>query len=410
MFRGVPGADGGTGRWIPVDPGLPWLADMQMGWSPIVVGMVGLGLLLGSFVVVRSAGSPSGWIGLVGSIAALLILLVGVVGGRVVGAVLGFCGGVAFLLLVAYATPPGPVLWGVPVVVAWVLIGYVSGYATDLLRRAIARAYDRQARIARELQSALTPDRIPSFRGLDAAVYFRPSGDGTELGGDFYDVFELHERDGWGFFVGDVCGKGAEAAAVTALARHTVRTCLVLGHSPRDSLAELNTALRRRMAGGRFVTVAAGVAYPIEATLEITLCLGGHPQPLACRLSGAIERVGRTGTLLGSFADICLFESSFTLGPDEALVLYSDGVTDVKGQSGRFGDQRLTAAISDAPRLAIPLLESISQAVEDFTYKAVADDIVVLVLTPATGSVPPDRQRLPQGADSAGTAGRAEPP
>src|SRR5204862_4464777 len=138
------------------------------------------------------------------------------------------------------------------------------------------------------LQKELLPARLPDIPGVRVAVRYRAAGELNEVGGDFYDVFALRSENAWAFEIGDVSGKGAEAAAVTALARHTVRTASVQPSSPRELLETLNDALLLQRAGTEFCTVCVA-QLSVEgdgSSAELTMALGGHPPALALRASG----------------------------------------------------------------------------------------------------------------------------
>ena len=165
-----------------------------------------------------------------------------------------------------------------------------------------ARLYTERSAIAHTLQAELLPSRLPDIPGVRVAVRYRAAGELNEVGGDFYDVFERRDG-GWAFEIGDVSGKGAEAAAVTALARHTVRTASLQPASPRELLETLNDALLVQRAGSEFCTVClARLSLDGDGRGRLTVALGGHPPALVLRADGSVEALGEPGTLLGVFA------------------------------------------------------------------------------------------------------------
>ena len=165
-----------------------------------------------------------------------------------------------------------------------------------------ARLYGRERTIARTLQRSLRPGALPAVPGLAAAVRFNAAGEGVELGGDFYDLY--HARDGgWAALIGDIQGKGPEAAAVTALARHTLRAAAAYEHRPSGVLTLLHRELREQVADGRFCTVAYAYMQVVPGHVRLELACGGHPLPLIVHTDGSVEEVGRLGTLLGSDAE-----------------------------------------------------------------------------------------------------------
>jgi PAS domain S-box-containing protein len=200
----------------------------------------------------------------------------------------------------------------------------------DLLARtagvAIGRARDVETRTRRleELQSSLLPRDLPQVPGLRAAVSFHPAERGLDIGGDFYDLFGL-PGEAWGFVIGDVCGHGAEAAAVTALTRHTTRAIARLVSRPADVLRMVNEELRAS-DHDRFCTALYGRLDPVGSGIRLTLACGGHPPPLVRRASGAIEALREHGPLLGVFAAAEFPEVTVDLQPRDTLLVYTDGL------------------------------------------------------------------------------------
>ena len=141
-----------------------------------------------------------------------------------------------------------------------------------------ARLYQRERTIARTLQRSLRPGALPAVPGLSASVRFNAAGEGVELGGDFYDLFRARDG-GWAALIGDIQGKGPEAAAVTALARHTLRAAAAYEHRPSGVLTLLHRALREQVADGRFCTVAYAYMQVVPGHVRLELACGGHPLP-----------------------------------------------------------------------------------------------------------------------------------
>ncbi len=200
----------------------------------------------------------------------------------------------------------------------------------DLLARtagvAIGRARDAESRARRleELQSSLLPRALPQVPGLRAAVSFHPAERGLDVGGDFYDLFAL-PGEAWGFVIGDVCGHGAEAAAVTALTRHTTRAMARLVSRPSDVLRMVNEELRTS-DHDRFCTALYGRLDPVAGGIRLTLACGGHPPPLVRRASGEIEALRAHGPLLGVFPAAEFPDTTTDLQPGDTLLLYTDGL------------------------------------------------------------------------------------
>jgi serine phosphatase RsbU (regulator of sigma subunit) len=212
-----------------------------------------------------------------------------------------------------------------------------------------ARLYEERAYVARTLQAGLLPERLDEAPGLEVAVRYHSIADGGEVGGDFYDFFAIGPER-WVVAVGDVSGKGSAAAALTGLARHTLRAIATREASPQAMLAFLNEALRRQSAEAAFVTVGCGTLERRGNGFAIRLASGGHPYPLLVRAGvGAAEEVVVRGTLLGVEPDPELEEVELELRPGDLLVLRTDGVEDARGTDGqRFGEDRVVAAVGAA--------------------------------------------------------------
>lgn len=219
-------------------------------------------------------------------------------------------------------------------------------YERELLRarQQAERAEARARSLAETLQSSLIPPSPPAIPGVDVAAAYRPAGAGDEVGGDFYDVFSTGEDD-WAVVVGDVCGKGAAAAAVTALARYTVRAAAMRTRRPSAVLGTLNSALLRD-ATERFCTVVyARVRRDLRGGLKVTLASAGHVSPVRIGKDG-VEFVSTTGTLLGVVDEPALSDTTLLLDPGEALFCYTDGLTEGRRGDEFFGDQRLEATLA----------------------------------------------------------------
>ena len=241
-----------------------------------------------------------------------------------------------------------------------------------------ARLYDEQRRVADTLQSSLRPPVLPEIPGIELAAEYRPGGALMDVAGDFYDVFELRPGS-WFAVMGDVCGKGVDAAAVMALARYTIRTAALRQVRPSGILSTLNEALLKS-GFDRFVTVSALRIDEGEESSRVTISSGGHPEPLL--VSGGIARLVEVpGTLLGVLETPELTDHTFDLGPGDSLVLYTDGVTEEHSGSELFGDDRLLElGRSWGDSSAAILARRIAEAVEEFGGGRPADDIAVLVV------------------------------
>jgi PAS domain S-box-containing protein len=244
-----------------------------------------------------------------------------------------------------------------------------------------ARLYSDRAYIARTLQQSLLPVELPDIPGIETAARFRPTGEGNEVGGDFYDVFETGNR-GWTVVMGDVCGKGPDAAAVTALARYTLRAAAMRERLPSRSLAVLNEALLRQRDDRRFCTVAYAYIEKLDRGARAGISTGGHPLPLMLRADGTVESVGAPGTLLGVVPDPNLDDQAVTLEPGDSLVFFTDGVIESRADSDgvlderRLGELVATCAGSGPDAIAARIEEA---AVMSQNGRP-RDDIAVLVL------------------------------
>ncbi len=256
--------------------------------------------------------------------------------------------------------------------------------AEELGRRAAlaldnARLYERQSEVAAALQASLLPGHLPEVPGAELAARFRPAGDGSVVGGDFYDV--IAREDGFDLVVGDVTGKGAPAAALTGLARHTLRTAARYEARPSGVLAVLNDALAgERGASGRYCTVAfARVRVLPEGGLHATVAVGGHPLPIVLRGGGRAEPVGRPGSILGWVADPTVHDVEVALAPGEALVLYTDGVSEARTPDGLLGDERLAAVLESTAGMPAGAIASRLERAA-LQYGNPRDDVALVVV------------------------------
>jgi phosphoserine phosphatase RsbU/P len=254
--------------------------------------------------------------------------------------------------------------------------------------RVAAEEAERAARrVAVALQRSLLPPHLPAIPGIDLAATYRAGGEGSAVGGDFYDVFELGDGR-WGVAIGDVRGKGADAAAVTALARYSIRTAAVRERLPSAVLRVVNDALLRTEPGDDFCTA-------VYATLDVRggapllqVAIGGHPPPLLLRAEGGgpAAAVGRTGTLLGALEHPVLHDADVPLAPGDALLLYTDGVTESRTPDGLFGLERLATVLGECAGLdAGAVANHVEAAVVDAPGHDVRDDVALLVLRAISG-------------------------
>lgn len=202
--------------------------------------------------------------------------------------------------------------------------------------------YEDRSRTAKMLQRSLLPPEIPVIEGIDLEVRFNPVSHADLIGGDFYDVFEIAPGT-WALVVGDVCGKGVEASALTGLARHTIRAAALRRPTPSSVLRTLNDIILRDGVD-RFCTVVMALIEPGPGAARLVVCSGGHPLPMIARSRDrTVETVGKTGTLLGAFADPLLEDVESVLLPGDTLALFTDGALDERLARP---EQRIGAALS----------------------------------------------------------------
>jgi serine phosphatase RsbU (regulator of sigma subunit) len=244
-----------------------------------------------------------------------------------------------------------------------------------------AMAYAQRDLVAMSLQEELLPPVIPSIPGLEIGARYAAAGEGNEVGGDFYDVF-ASER-GWRLVIGDVVGKGPAAAAVTGLARHTLRAAAPYEPSPSALLGVLNRALLAERTGERLASVACvGVERAGDgAGLDIVVSVAGHPLPLLVSASGEVREVGRFGQLLGVDEPHHATDVRDRLEPGDMLVLYTDGVVEARGPGGLFGEDRLQALLSElAGQAPTRVAQRIESAVLAASGGRPRDDLAVVAL------------------------------
>jgi serine phosphatase RsbU (regulator of sigma subunit) len=260
-----------------------------------------------------------------------------------------------------------------------------------------AQLYERERTIAQTLQRSLRPGALPSVPGLSAAVRFRPAGEGVELGGDFYDLYEAG-GGAYAALIGDVQGKGPDAAAVTALARHTLRAGAAYEARPSGVLALLHKALREQRSDGRFCTVAHAHLRLSDGRMRVDLACGGHPLPLVIHPDGLVEPVGRLGTLLGTDIEPQLFDVTVELARGDVLLLYTDGVTEVRRRRREvFGHAELTALLGGCGGMPPDgVADCVEAAVLAASEGRLRDDMAILALGPTPVDKPHMLPAAPQ--------------
>ncbi|MFI6237850.1 PP2C family protein-serine/threonine phosphatase [Micromonospora sp. NPDC050784] len=262
-------------------------------------------------------------------------------------------------------------------------------YERELLsaRKAAEREDERLRQLVSKLQRSLLPAVLQTPPGLDSAAYYRAAST-DEVGGDFYDLFPL-EDGRWGFFLGDVSGKGVEAAAVTALARYTLRAATVYNPDPAAALQNLNTVLwQEYRQDARYCTVVSGILTPTPAVNGFTAVIasGGHPEPLLLRADGSVHYHPTKGRIVGAFPNSRYTNTTVVANPGDTLLLYSDGLTEARPASSETADGRYgTAALarfahSLAPTNATTAVAAVTELLRTFGA-GLSDDTAILAIS-----------------------------
>jgi sigma-B regulation protein RsbU (phosphoserine phosphatase) len=295
----------------------------------------------------------------------------------------------ASLIIAAIAVPLteddlGPFSGNSPddrLLLAQAVVGVVS--VTGLVLAAVLterqRSEDTVEQIADTLQESLLP-QLPHVPGLDTAVDFHAAGERHLVGGDFYDLFESDDGS-WAVVVGDVLGKGAEAAATTSLARYTIRAEAVHERQPSRILKRLNDAILRQSPDQSCSVAFARMELDHGAGARLTMSIGGHPLPLILRADGTVESLGAPGSLLGIGAQPKLTDYQAELSLGDALFLYTDGLTEARAPDRIYSPEELSAALrSYAGHSAGTIAAGVQRWLLADGPEELRDDIVVFVL------------------------------
>jgi len=281
-----------------------------------------------------------------------------------------------------------PVRLGDRILGALTLVSSDSGRVLDEFDRKLAeqvaaraavaiensRLYSQRSSIARTLQQSLLPERLPEIPGYELASVYLPAMEGSLVGGDFYDVWSV--GDSWMMIIGDVTGKGVDAAAMTALVRHTMRTASEFLTSPAELLARVDATLKQRPS----LSVCTALCLRLQDD-RATIAVGGHPLPLYVT-EQRVSAVGEHGPLLGAFAEVSWQDIAVELQAGGTLVAYTDGITDAVGGTGtRFGFERLCDALDGVgDRSAAEVIGRLSEALAKFQTGAHADDTAAIAI------------------------------
>jgi serine phosphatase RsbU (regulator of sigma subunit)/PAS domain-containing protein len=269
-------------------------------------------------------------------------------------------------------------------------LGRARGFAAEEMRLAeelgqragiallTARLSEERDTIARELQDGLRPPALPEVPGLALASLYRPAGELNDVGGDFYDAFPT--AGGWTFCIGDVTGQGARAAALTGLARFTLRSVAQYAGTLQDAMAAVNRALGEESEMALCTLAVLRLRGAAGGELLLDSLSAGHPLPILLR-DGVAREIGVPGPIAGVFADAAWTTTTTPLQAGDTLLLYTDGVPDTVGAAGRFGDDRLLALLQGAPSSAEALVAHIDGALAAFQDGAQRDDTAIVALT-----------------------------
>jgi PAS domain S-box-containing protein len=243
-----------------------------------------------------------------------------------------------------------------------------------------ARLFELQGDVARALQATLLPPALPSIDHLELAARYRVAEGGMDIGGDFYDVFQV-EDGSWMVVVGDVCGKGPAAAAVTGLFRNTLRAVAAREQGPAVILGQTSDTILGQIDDSQFCTAALLQVQASAGRATCQLACGGHPRPIVVRADGRVERVDVGGTLLGVLPEPALPEVTINLRAGDSVVLYTDGITEARGPGGElFGEARLLDSLRDqAGSSAADLADRIRAVVDSFQAGPPSDDRAIVV-------------------------------
>jgi PAS domain S-box-containing protein len=256
--------------------------------------------------------------------------------------------------------------------------------AEDLASRAAlaienARLYRERDHVARTLQGRLLPKQLPDIPGLDTAARYVAAEGPTRVGGDFYDLFEMDDGS-WKAVVGDVCGKGPEAAALMGFVRFTTRAVSRQDRSPSEALVKLNRALREELeeGSGEFCTAAVVRIHTHEGGARLTIAVGGHPLPIILRANGEVLEAGEPGTLLGVFEEIDVNDRSVDIEPGDAVVMLTDGVLEADTSDG--WEDQVMGLLADSAGMSAPEIADrlVSKVVSLGDRRS--DDIAILVI------------------------------
>ena len=243
----------------------------------------------------------------------------------------------------------------------------------------VDRVFRQRSQVAEALQASLLPARLPEVPGLEFAAAYIGATQFQEISGDFYDVFKA--GDGWGIAVGDVCGKGQDAAAMTGAARHAIRALAHVHDTPGDVLAATNEVLVAEDYDDRFVTASLAFLRQREHHVQVQLGSCGHVGPAVVRADGRVEILEGDGLPLGLFEDIQPGRLELELRSGDVLFFYTDGVTEARSADLSFFEDRLADALAAvAGQSASKIVRAVQELVTSFSAGELKDDVTILAV------------------------------
>ena len=242
----------------------------------------------------------------------------------------------------------------------------------------VDRMFRHRSAVAEALQSSLLPARLPDIPGIEMSAAYLPASEGMEVSGDFYDVFPV--SGGWAIAVGDVCGKGQEAAAMTAAARHAIRAVAHWNPDPADVLAKVNEVILDGDYEDRFVTAKLAYLHRDGDRVRVDLASSGHLGPAVVRPDGRVDVLSGGGLPLGLFPDAEPARDTLDLGPGDLLFFYSDGVTEARNPDLEYFEDRLADELAGtAGRSAAETVRMVQGLVASFAQDDLRDDMTIVV-------------------------------
>jgi serine phosphatase RsbU (regulator of sigma subunit) len=261
-----------------------------------------------------------------------------------------------------------------------------------------AAVYEERSTLARTLRTALAPAPLPAIPGVQLGAAYRPAQEASQIGGDFYDVIACGDRR-WSLSIGDVCGKGVDAAVLTGQVRQSLRTAALVTDDPAQTLRLVNETLLGT-DGSTFVTATYGVLQPGEGSMTVRLATGGHPPALLLR-GGEVQAVSSQGTLIGMLDTAAFQTVELSLEPGDVLLFYTDGAPEARGPSGLLGTEPLVEALADCAGLtAQAVADRLMQLVMEHLHGWAHDDVALLAVrcTPEPSALTSTAQAAPDGA------------